>query len=399
VADGGKTSQDARRQLDADEGPPAEPGDRDAAARGTGSGSRAIVTPEPHRERITPPSSGRDAVARLGASARRIASARALWFAGAAAIVLFLMPSVLAPYPLVILSHMLVLAIACLALNLVFGTGGMLSLGHATYFGAAAYSGAFLYRFSWVESFELYLLCGVASSVVFAAVIGFLCVRTSRIFFSILTLAFSMVVHSLVIDGAVFMLFGGLGWSLYLLGEGSMYIPRLTILTTEIAPRDFIPAFYNVIVVAFLASALALWRIDRSPFGKALRAIRDNDVRAAFIGIPVWKVRWTAFVLSGFFMGLAGGLYGQLARQITPEQLHWLFSAQLVVATVLGGTRHFLGPVLGAFAFVALDEFTVRWLAGRNLLLGLLLIATILAFPRGIAGGFSALLHMLGRRR
>ncbi len=292
---------------------------------------------------------------------------------------------------------MLVLAIACLALNLVFGTGGMLSLGHAAFFGAAAYSGAFLCRFTWVQSFELYLLCGVVNATILAAIIGFLCVGTTRIFFSILTLAFSMVLYSLVIDGAVFMLFGGLGWSLYLLGEGSMYIPRLTILAREIAPFDFIPAFYNVIVIAFMASALVLWRIDRSPFGKALRAIRDNDVRAAFMGMPVWKIRWAAFVLSGFFIGLAGGLYGQLARQITPEQLHWLFSAQLVVATVLGGTRHFLGPVFGACAFVALNEVMVRWTVGRHLTLGLLLIVTLFAFPRGIAGGFSALMRLLGK--
>jgi ABC-type branched-subunit amino acid transport system permease subunit len=117
---------------------------------------------------------------------------------------------------------MLVLSIACLALNLVYGTAGMLSLGHATFFGVAAYTGAFLYRFSAVSSFELYLLSRILSSTVFAAVIGFLCVRTTKIFLSILTLALSMVVYSLVIDGAVFRLFGGIGWGLYLLGGGSM---------------------------------------------------------------------------------------------------------------------------------------------------------------------------------
>lgn len=357
------------------------------------------MTHEPRGELTTPSSSSRDELTTLSTNVHRISSVHTLLFAGTAAFVLLLMPFVLAAWPLVILSHMLVFAIACLALNLVFGTGGMLSLGHATYFGAAAYSGAFFYRFTWVESFELYLLCGIVTSTIFAAVIGFFCVRTTRIFFSILTLAFSMVVYSLVIDGAVFWLFGELGWSLYLLGEGSMYVPRLTILGREVVARDFIPVFYNLIAMAFLASAIVLWRIDRSPFGKALRAIRDNDVRAAFIGIPVWQIQWTAFILSGFFMGLAGGLYGQLARQITPEQLHWLFSAQLVVATMLGGTRHFLGPVLGAFAFVVLDEFTARWAVGRNLVFGLLLIVVIFVFPRGIAGGFSVLMHTLRRYR
>ncbi len=89
-----------------------------------------------------------------------------------------------------------------------------------------------------------------------------------------------------------------------------------------------------------------------------------------------------AFVVSAAFVGLAGGLYGPLARQITPDQLHWLFSAQLVLATVLGGTRDFLGPLLGAFAHVALVEVSSSWIFGRQAILGLLLIAVVLVFPR-----------------
>jgi branched-chain amino acid transport system permease protein len=322
-----------------------------------------------------------------------------LLFAGVGGIALVLLPSILPPYPLIVLSHMLVFSIACLALNLAYGTAGMLSLGHAAYFGVAAYAGAFLYRFSAVDSFELYLISGVLSSTILAAVIGFLCAGTTRIFFSILTLAFSMVVYSLVINGAVFRLFGGLGWGLYLLGGGSMYLPRLTMLGLEFSPSDFITVFYNVIVAAFLASTLVLWRIGRSPFGQALRAIRDNETRAAFIGIPVWQYRWRAFIISGLFMGIAGGLYGQLARQITPDQLHWLFSAQLVLAVILGGSRHFAGPILGAFAFVGLDEVASRWTVGRYMVFGILLIVVVLAFPRGIAGGFAVAMDKAKRYR
>jgi branched-chain amino acid transport system permease protein len=256
------------------------------------------------------------------AGGRRAGWTRALLLAAATGLVLLVMPLLLAPHSLIILCHMLVLAIACLALNLVYGTAGLLSLGHATYFGVAAYTGAFLYRFSELNSFELYVLSGILSSAMFATVIGFLCVRRTRIFFAILTLAFSMIVHSLVINGAVFRLFGGVGWGLYLLGGGSMYLPRLTILGTEFAAGEFISVFYYVIVAAFIASALLLWRITNSPFGQALKAIRDNEIRAAFIGIPVRHYRWFAFILSGIFMGLAGGLYGQLARQITPDQLY-----------------------------------------------------------------------------
>jgi branched-chain amino acid transport system permease protein len=213
-----------------------------------------------------------------------------------------------------------------------------------------------------------------------------------------LTLSFSMVVYSLVIDGAVFQLMGGVGWALYLLGEGSMYIPRLTILGAEIPAAEFIPVFYRIIVLAFLFSALLLWRIDASPFGQALRAIRDNEMRAAFIGIPVWQYRWRAFIISGAFVGLAGGLYGQLARQITPDQLHWLFSAKLILAVVLGGSRHFLGPVLGAFAFLLLDELATPWSVGRSMLFGVLLIIVVFAFPRGMTGAFLALTQVSKRR-
>jgi branched-chain amino acid transport system permease protein len=321
-----------------------------------------------------------------------------LLFAGAAGILLLLMPSILAAYPLFILCHMLVFSIACLALNVLYGTAGSLSLGHATYFGVAAYTGAFLYRFFGVDSLELYLASGVLSSTMFAAAIGFFCVRTTRIFFAILTLAFSMVVYSLVINGAVFRLFGGVGWSLYLLGGGSMYLPRFTILGMKFAAGEFISIFYNVIVAAFITSVLLLWRISYSPFGLALRAIRENDTRAAFIAIPVRQYRWYAFIVSGFFMGLAGGLYGQLARQITPDQLHWLLSAQLVLAIVLGGARHFAGPISGAFAFVGLDEIASRWTVGRYMLFGLLLIIVVFAFPQGIAGGFVALMDRMKLR-
>lgn len=98
------------------------------------------------------------------------------------------------------------------------------------------------------------------------------------------------------------------------------------------------------------------------------------------------QYRWYAFILSGAFTGLARGLYGQLARQITPEQLHWLFSAKLVLATVLGGSSQFAGPVLGAFAFIGVEELASRWAVGRNMAFGLLLLVVVLAFPRGIAG-------------
>lgn len=309
------------------------------------------------------------------------------------------MPVVLPPYPLIILSYALVFAIACMGLNLLFGTTGLLSFGHATFFGISAYAGAFLYRFTPVNSFELYLLVGVSCSVALAAAISFVCLRATRIHFTILTLAFGQIVYSLFINGAVFWLLGPGGKSHYFLGGGGMYIPRLTLLGIQFGPEEFIPMFYNVIVVAFVLSAVLLWRIGRSPFGMALRAIRDNDLRAAAIGIPVRQYRWYAFILSGVFVALAGSLYGQLSRQITPEQVHWLFSAKLVLATVLGGLRHFLGPIFGAVVFVGLEDLALIWTRYYNMAMGVMLIAVVFIFPRGLAGAANALADRMRRPR
>ncbi|MBI2080766.1 MAG: branched-chain amino acid ABC transporter permease [candidate division NC10 bacterium] len=181
-------------------------------------------------------------------------------------------------------------------------------------------------------------------------------------------------------------------------GGGGLYIPRFAILGRAFAPDSFIQAFSWVVILAFLGSAVALWRIGRSPFGQALRAIRENETRAACIGIPVRRYRWYAFVLSGLFTGLAGGLHGQLSRQVTPEQLDWLFSAQLVLATVLGGTRLFAGPVLGAFAYVGLEDVALRWGEYRSLVMGLALIGVVFLFPEGLAGRGVALLAGLRPR-
>ena len=330
-------------------------------------------------------------------SGRWTETRKMLLSAAIVAAIMLPMPVLLAPYPLLILCYALVFAIACMGLNLLFGTAGLLSLGHATFFAISAYAGAFLYRFTPVESFESYLIFGLSISVLFAAVIGFICLRATRIHFTILTLAFCQIVYSLFINGFAFRLFGGEGRALYYLADGGMYIPRLTLLGTRFGPDEFIPAFYNVIVFFFIASTALLWRIGRSPFGMALRGIRDNAERAEGVGIPVRHYRWVAFVISGALVGLAGALYGQLNRQITPEQLHWLFSAKLVLATVLGGLRHFLGPLLGAFAFVSLEDVALSWTVYHNLLLGVLLIVVVFLFPSGLAGAATALVERIRR--
>jgi branched-chain amino acid transport system permease protein len=291
---------------------------------------------------------------------------------------LLLMPVMMNPYWVIVLGSALALAIACLGVNLLLGYTGLLSLGHAAYFGTGAYTGAFLAAFGNAESLEVYLASGVLAATALGALSGTVCVRATRLHFSILTLALGQVLHALFVGGAVFLPFGETGKGFYFIGHGGFYIPRFTIVGIEPAPERFFTVFYYIILSAFLASLWLMWRIINSPFGQALRAIRDNATRAAFIGIPVRSYRWRAFVISAMVTGLAGGLTGQLDQQITPQQLNWFFSIQLVVATVVGGPGHFLGPVVGAFIVVALKELALRFALYHNLILGVLLVAIVI---------------------
>jgi branched-chain amino acid transport system permease protein len=302
------------------------------------------------------------------------------------AVALAALPALVSPYHLIVVAYGLVLAIACLGVNLLLGHTGLLSFGHAAYFGVGAYAGGFIYSFAELTSLEMYLLPGVGAAASLAAVIGLPCVRSTRIHFTILTLAFAQAIHSLFISGAVFRLAGGQGQGLFLLGGGGLYIPRFTIAGAAFDPEQFQVALYFVILTVFVVSALVMWWIVNTPFGKALHAIRDNDTRAECIGIRTRRYRWGAFVISGTFAGLAGGLFGQLDRQVTPDQLHWLFSAKLVLATVLGGHRHLLGPVIGALAFAGLQEFALGFTQYYGAVLGVLLVTVVLTFPGGLTG-------------
>lgn len=231
-------------------------------------------------------------------------------------------PLAVNPYYVIVISYALVFSIACLGLNLLLGHAGLLSLGHTAYFGLGAYTGAFLFTFGDVTSFEVYLASGVACAVLVASVVGFLCVRTTRIFFTILTLAFAQMLQALLVGGAAFRPFGEVGKGFFLIGHGGLYLPRFTLAGMELEPERFSTVIYYVILVAFASCVVLMWRILHSPFGKALRATRDNEVRARFIGIPVTQHRWLAlrfplshhFVLGVLLIGIMSLCPGGLAE-------------------------------------------------------------------------------------
>lgn len=310
-------------------------------------------------------------------------AAAAGWAAAAAG--LAALGILLPPYPRLVVASGLVRAIACLGLDLVYGHAGLLSLGHAAYFGTGAYAGAFLVTFFEVSAFETYLVAGVVAATVLAALGGLVCVRATRLHFAILTLAYGQVVHALFEGGAAFRPFGDTGKGYFLVGHGGLYIPRLRMAGVTLAPEPFLGAIYGVVAAAFLLTLAVVRRVRRSPFGLALRAIRESDTRAASVGLAVRRYRWAAFVVSGTVVGLAGALAGQLDRQVTPEQLHWLLSARLVLAVAVGGRGHPWGPVAGAALLTALEEAAHRFPVAHRLVLGALLIGAVWLFPGGVA--------------
>lgn len=309
---------------------------------------------------------------------------------------LAVMPAVLTTYHTQLLTYGLILAIAALGFNLLLGYTGLLSFGHSAYFGTGAYTVAFIMRDLGTQSMELLILGGLVGTLVISAAFGFVCVRHTRIFFAILALALSQVLWSLAFK--FFWITGG---------TDGIRVPftKLTLiggLVDFTAPGSFtkfIDYYYFYVLVLFVAATAVMWVIVHSPFGKALQAIRDNETRARFVGVPVRRYRWIAFVVSGLFTGLAGILWVPLNGLTTPDILYWPFSGEIVFMTVLGGFRTFTGPIVGAVVFNYLRTYAVATTEYWQLLLGVVLVVLVIALPGGIVGTVSQLAARLTRSK
>ena len=144
-------------------------------------------------------------------------------------------------------------------------------------------------------------------------------------------------------------------------------------------------------LVVFAICVVLMWLIVHSPFGKALQAIRDNETRAAFLGLRIRRFRWMSFLISGTFTGLAGILWVPLNGLTTPEVLYWTFSGEIVFTTLLGGFRNFTGPIVGGIIFTYLKTYAVATTEYWQLLLGVVLVLLVMLLPTGIVGAISAL--------
>jgi branched-chain amino acid transport system permease protein len=301
-------------------------------------------------------------------------------------IILALLPSYIGLYQVQLLTYGLVAAIAALGFNLLLGYTGLLSFGHSAFFGIGAYSVAFLLRDAGIHSMELYILIGVPIAAIASALFGYICVRHTRIFFGILTLALSQVLYSLALK-----LFWVTGGTDGLRVARPSLLAGMVTFTGRDAFQRFIHGYYYYVLVVFAICVVLMWLIVHSPFGKALQAIRDNETRAAFLGLRIRRFRWMSFLISGTFTGLAGILWVPLNGLTTPEILYWTFSGEIVFTTLLGGFRNFTGPIVGGVIFTYLKTYAVATTEYWQLLLGVVLVLLVMLLPTGIVGAISAL--------
>ncbi len=292
---------------------------------------------------------------------------------------LVLLPSVTGRYSVYLAIQILILSVFSLGFNLLFGYTGLLSFGQAGFFGIGAYGCAKILLA--VPNLFLGLVGGVVAAGVAALVLGFLSVRHTRIYFSMLTLAYGMMIFSIAWKWRDFT--GG--------DDGLVGIPRAPLeipglLSLSVATQE---RYYYVVLVLSLVAIWAMYRLVHSPLGLTLQGIRDSESRAEFAGVPVRTYRLIAFTVAGLYAGLAGALLTPLENTVTPPIAHWSTSAEPVLATLLGGAHVFGGPIVGAFLFFMLKDIIVRFTEYWLIWLGAIVVALVMGFRGGVASIFA----------
>jgi len=270
--------------------------------------------------------------------------------------------------------RIMILAIAAVSLNLILGYGGMVSFGHAAYLGIGAYAVGIL-AFYGVTSGWLQWALAVGASAIVAALIGAVSIRTSGIYFIMITLAFTQMLYYL---GISLEEFGG---------DDGMRLKAKSQFSGLIDLGNPV-SFYYLALALLLLAVLLVYRIVNSRFGMVLRAAKSNEARTRAIGFAPYPYRLAAFVIAGAMCGLAGALYANHTNYIVPGLMSWQQSGDIMFMVILGGMASTAGPVLGTFALLFVEELLKGWTEHWQVILGPLLVLSVIFFRRGLAGIF-----------
>jgi len=277
-------------------------------------------------------------------------------------------------------TRILIYAMAAASLNLVLGYGGMVSFGHAAFFGAGAYIVGILSA-EGVSSLWISWPVAIVVAALAALVIGAISLRTRGVYFIMITLAFAQMMYY------VFVSLKAYG------GDDGLSLPTRSITGLGVSlSNDFV--WYYLVLFLLVLILYILHRLLRSRFGRVIEAIRENEARATAIGYPVYRYKLLCFVISGAIAGLAGALIANQTSYVGPALLHWVQSGTLMIMVILGGVGRFWGGPVGAAVFLGLEElfsgspllgpYSLHW----QLPLGVILLAVVLFAPQGISGAF-----------
>jgi branched-chain amino acid transport system permease protein len=288
---------------------------------------------------------------------------------------LFTVPLWIGDFGIYLVMQMMLLTLFALGFNLLLGYTGLLSFGQAGFFAVGAYGCALILLQA--PSLVVGIAGGVLAAGVVALVLGYLSVRLTEIYFSMLTLSFGMMIHSLAwrwrdVTGGDDGLTG--------IPRAPLHLPALTIDLSRLS------SYYYVVLVMTVAAVWLMYRIVKSPLGLTFQAIRDSALRAEFVGIAIRRFRLLAFVIAGLYAGLAGSLLAPLERTITPVYAHWVASSEPVLAALIGGIYVFAGPIVGSVLFIGIKEIIVRLTDHWMLAMGLVVIVIVLGFRGGVLG-------------
>ncbi len=293
---------------------------------------------------------------------------------GATSVVLALVPWVLARYQLSILTDVLIFGLFALSLDLILGYTGMVSFGHAAYFGLGAYGSA-LVLIHFEQPVPVALLAGALLAGVIAVPVGWFSTRATGIYFAMLTLAFAQLLYTVAYKWRD--LTGG--------SDGIAGVPKTTLFwngPSLASPR----AFYSVVAVVLVLSITICWALMRSPFGRALQAIRENERRFIALGRDPRPFKVVVFVIAAAFAGLAGALFAPFRGFASPEVMFWVLSGQGLMMVITGGIGTLIGPVVGAVVFILIQEILSSYTEHWMIFTGAIFVLMVIFLPGGLVG-------------
>lgn len=304
-----------------------------------------------------------------------------IWLVIAFVTLLVAAPHIMSKSWVSLVIEMMIMALAGCSLNLIVGYGGMVSFGPAGLYGVGAYTTAILLS-RYGAPFPVAVLAAPVIAALVGAIVGWFCVRRNAVYFALLTLAFAQIIWTIIFQ-----------WYDFTNGDnGIVGIPIPDYVSS------LIQSYYFILAVT-VTCIFVIWKIVNSPFGITIQSIRENALRTEFIAVPVRKYQLAVFVISSFFLGVAGSLYCIFAGSVFPDYAHWAKSTDMLVVCLLGGLNSFAGPIVGSIVYIFLSKVIAQNTTYWMFFLGIIIAFLVLFMRSGIVGFVQEKFALIADRR